>query len=78
MISKNIHVYSAIPNLVVVDEKWMPLLEPLFTPLFCLPIFYTSLDHGKWIEIEDCIFDCLKEDAETKEVCIFLVHLTVL
>ena len=62
------NVYNAIPNLVIVDEKWQALLPPLFTQLFCLNIFHTPLDHGKWIAIEQCVFDCLKEDAQTKEV----------
>lgn len=63
-------LYHAIPNLVVVDEKWQIVLEPLFRTLFDLPIFFTAVGGGKWIVAEESIFDCMKEEPETKSLII--------
>lgn len=63
-------IYLAIPNLVVVNEKWQVVLEPLFRMLFGLPVFHTALGGGKWIGAEECIFDCTREDPETRRMII--------
>lgn len=63
-------VYLAIPNLVVVNEKWQVILEPLFRMLFGLPVFHTTLGGGKWIGAEESIFDCTREDPETRRMII--------
>lgn len=76
------HVMKGIPNLLSVDEKWTGLLEPFFTELFKLNVFFTksvgdettygqrhlSTFKGRWIKLADSVFDCMKETAECKEV----------
>ena len=58
-------VYHAMPDLVSVDEKWQIILEPLFNKIFRHPVIYTKASGGRWIDVGDVIFDCMKEDAPT-------------
>ena len=59
-------VYAAVPDLEEVDQKWSIVLKPFFVRLFERnAVFHTGLDAGKWIHVEQAVFDCLTEDAAT-------------
>jgi len=68
-------VQAAIPNLVVVDEKWQTMLEPFFRRLFELPIFYSRIDRGRWCVVDDCVFECTKEKKETRDLLVQVCEL---
>ena len=57
-------IYAALPNIKVVDQKWQVILQPLFEELFKCPMFYTPCEGGKWLTLDKCLFDCLREEAE--------------
>jgi sacsin len=63
-----VDVYQAMPNMMHVDEKWQMVLEPLFMKLLDEEIFFTEADGGKWVELNECIVDCLKEEVATKKI----------
>ena len=63
-------VYASYPNLVEVNEKWLPLLPKLFAILFDHSVFHTAALGGRWLRVTECYFDCLKEDEKTKEAIV--------
>ena len=61
-------VYAAVPDLEEVDQKWSVILQPIFVRLFEQnAVFHTDLDGGKWINVNQAVFDCLTEDTATRK-----------
>ena len=61
-------VYAAVPDLEEVDQKWSVILQPIFVRLFeQSAVFHTDLDGGKWIRVNQAVFDCLTEDTATRK-----------
>ncbi len=61
---KPFDIFSAMPNVIDVDEKWQLMMEPFYSELLCHKIFFTSCKGGKWIIANESVFDCLKETEE--------------
>ena len=61
-------VYAAVPDLEEVDQKWSIVLKPFFVRLFEQnAVFHTGLGGGKWIHVDNAVFDCLTEDTATRK-----------
>ena len=74
-ISKNEHVskldiYQALPDIVGVNEKWQPILRPLYEGIFQLPVIHTMNNAGSWVSPKDAIFNCLKEKAPLESLLV--------
>ena len=61
-------IYKTMPNLLKVNEKWHPMLKPLYESLLAQAIFYSPAAGGSWHHLQDCWFDCIKEKPEMKQV----------
>ena len=60
------HIINSFPDMCFVNEKWLVIIQPLYTELFKIPVFYTQSDKGKWIKGEECWFDCCLMESKDK------------
>ena len=57
----------AWPNIDIIDPKWKGLQDPLFETVCSENVIYTPRAGGRWLKVEEAIFDRL-DDSEVKEL----------
>ena len=57
----------AWPDISCIDQKWDKVTEPLFQLLLQKEVVYTHADDGRWLTVEQAVFDRLPEN-EPKEL----------
>lgn len=57
----------AWPNVDILDQKWKKIQDPLFEALCSEKIIYTRAGGGRWLKVEEAVFDKL-DDNELKEL----------
>lgn len=65
------HVMAAMPDVLQVEahQNWRVILEPLYSRLFNLKVFYSpGIKEAEWASVSDCVFDCLREKPDTCRV----------
>ena len=59
----------AWPDINSIDQKWKKLQNPLFELLCTERVVYTPAHGGRWLRVEEAVFDRLQE-RDTKEVLV--------
>ena len=53
--------YRAWPDISNIHQKWERLKEPLFQLLLQMEVVYTQADFGRWLTVDEAVFDRLQE-----------------
>ena len=56
----------AWPDVNIIDQKWKRLQNPLLKSLCSERVIYTKAGGGKWLKVEEAIFDRLDDDQPKK------------
>ena len=61
--------YAAWPDVNRVDDRWRPLLQPLYTALAAQPAFYSHSRGGEWVGLQEAVLEAFESDvaAEVRE-----------
>jgi len=56
-------IFSAIPDTVAVTVHWKPLVTTFFEQLPQLPVFYSPVNQGRFLQMKDVLFDDIEDSS---------------